>query len=124
MRHRFVILAWLLAASLPCIATADPPETHVDNIEHIFGASNINAVAGHGGLTGGISRDGDGTELTWPSPSCCDQLMYVASNAFNARALPHYGALEGMGGTFAIVIDDAGRSQVHWLHDAEWHVDQ
>jgi hypothetical protein len=31
-------------------------QTTIDMTEHIFGASNTNAVAGHGGLTAGSAR--------------------------------------------------------------------
>jgi hypothetical protein len=98
MRTTVAIPAWtlgLLATAL-CLRAAPAPAqaalTRVDTVEHIFGASNVNAVAGHGGLTAGVSRDGDVTVLTWPSPSCCDQLNYLASNALNARTLPRMGA--------------------------------
>jgi hypothetical protein len=130
MRARGITLALILVLASPVYAqdagvdAGLPALTRVDTVEHILGASNVNAVAGHGGLTAGISRDGDVTVLTWPSPSCCDQLLYMTSNAPNVRTLPHLGAVEGMGITTAIAIDAGATSTLSWLHDGTWHVDQ
>jgi hypothetical protein len=120
MRDRRVP-AWATAFTLAASAAwAQGAITHVDNIEHIFGASNINAVAGHGRLTAGISREGDVSVLTWPTPSCCDQLLYLSSNALDVRTRPHFGALEGMGITLGLTTGGA----THWLHDGSWQITQ
>lgn len=95
----------------------------IDMIEHISGATNIHAVAGAGGLTIGVSRDGDLTVLTWPSPSYTDQLSYLTSNADDARSEPRFGAAEGMGAFTAIVYTtEAGSSdlEVSWLRGDDW----
>ena len=105
-------------------AVAQGTLTHVDTIEHIFGASNVNAIAGHGGLTAGISREGDVTVLSWPGPSCCDQLLYLASNALDVRTLPHLGAIDGMGITLGIAIETGPAVGTHWLNDGTWRIDQ
>jgi hypothetical protein len=112
------LLAVLLGA--PRGGRADAHE--LDLVEHIFGATNVQAVAGAGGLTIGVSRDGDLTVLTWPSPSYYDQLSYVTSNGEDARALPRFGASEGMGAFAGLVYStDGGATQaVDWLRDAGW----
>ncbi len=92
----------------------------VDLYERIFGVSNTNAVAGHGGLTAGIAQDGDLSLLSWPSPSYNDQLAYVASNAEGARALPHAGALDGMGSYIGFFITTAQGTTLSFLRDAAW----
>jgi hypothetical protein len=123
---RVALALFLLACSASASAqdAGVPAITRVDTVEHVFGASNVNAVAGHGGLTAGISRDGDVTVLAWPSPSCCDQLTYLASNALDARSLPHYGALDGMGVVIGVAFDGAAGSTLSWLDDGTWTVDQ
>ena len=76
---RATCLPLLAATTLVAgVARADAPST-VDIVEHIFGASNTNAVAGHGGLTAGFSADGDLTLLSWPGPTFADQLAYLSS---------------------------------------------
>src|SRR5689334_14141549 len=67
-----------LAALLFVAGTARADVTAVDMQEHLFGVSNVNAVAGHGGLTVGISVDGDLSLLSWPNPTFADQLHYLA----------------------------------------------
>jgi hypothetical protein len=85
----------------------------LDYVEKIFGATNVNAVAGHGGLTAGIAADGDLTVLSWPSPGFADQLAYLSSNDADARQRPHFGAPDGMGSYLGLLV--AGR--VVWLRD-------
>ena len=84
-------------------ARAQAPTT-VDMDEHIFGASNTNAVAGHGGLTAGISGDGDLTVLSWPGPTWADQLAYIASNDLDVRSEAHLGATDGMGAFVGLLV--------------------
>jgi hypothetical protein len=97
-------------------ARASTPST-IDMNEHIYGATNVNAVAGHGGLTAGISSEGDLTVLSWPSPSFADQLLYLSSNDLDARDEPHFGALDGMGAYLGLQVTMALGSQVVWLRD-------
>lgn len=106
----------LLGAAAPARA-ADPP---IDFGEQIFGATNTHAVAGEGGLTAGISNDGDLTVLSWPSPGVEDQLAYFTSNAPDARQLPHRGAADGMGSFVGLVVDTASGRKVTWLRDPAW----
>src|SRR5262249_31832611 len=105
MRGSLFVVA-LLAAP----ARADQP---LDYIEKIFGATNVNAVAGHGALTAGFSEDGDLTVLSWPSPGFDDQLGYLTSNDPDARARKHFGAPDGMGSYLGLLV--GGR--VVWLRD-------
>src|SRR5262249_42376343 len=105
MRRSLFVVA-LLAAP----ARADQP---LDYIEKIFGATNVNAVAGHGALTAGFSADGDLTVLSWPSPGLDDHLGSLPSNAPDARARPHFGAPDGMGSYLGLLV--GGR--VVWLRD-------
>ncbi len=114
MRSHFLVPAGLL---LVWSSTASA-QTRIDGIEHLFGASNTNAVAGHGALTAGISSDGDLTVLSWPSPSYYDQLAYIASNDLDVRSEPHLGALDGMGSYVGLIVDDGTTQTLTWLRDA------
>jgi hypothetical protein len=103
-------LAALLLAATP--AAAAPP---LDYIEQLFGATNVNAVAGHGGLTAGVSAEGDLTVLSWPGPGLYDQLAYLSSNDPAARAKPHFGAADGMGSFLGLRLTTAAGTRVAWL---------
>lgn len=98
----------------------------LDGMEHVFGATNVHAVSGHGRLTIGVARDGDLTVLAWPNPSHADQLALITSNAFDARDRARFGAAPGTGAFLGIAIERAsGARAVHWLHDpAEFIVEQ
>ncbi|HJL02957.1 MAG TPA: hypothetical protein RMH85_34540 [Polyangiaceae bacterium LLY-WYZ-15_(1-7)] len=113
-------LLGLVALSLS-LALASPAsaQTGIDLIENFFGAANVEAITGHGRLSVGVSKDGELTVLSWPSPSYSDQLGYLNSNALDARARPRFGAPEGTGATFGLLVDDGtdGPPIVHWLHD-------
>ena len=86
--------------------------------EHIFGASNTNAVSGHGGLTVGVSNDGDLSVLSWPGPTFADQLAYVSSNDLDVRDEPHLGALDGMGSYLGLLVTTTAGTKLVWLRDA------
>lgn len=94
----------------------------IDLIEHILGATNIHAISGAGTLTIGVSREGDLTVLTWPSPSYADQLNYVTSNDEDAREQPRFGASEGMGafGGLVYTTEEGGELRVSWFRDDDW----
>jgi hypothetical protein len=113
-RATFASVLGILAVSLPARA-ADP--SPIDMQEHVFGQSNVNAVAGHGRLTAGISDDGDVTVLSWPGPSYADQIAYLAQNALDVRDLPHAGAPDGMGSYLGLVATTASGDQLVWLRD-------
>ncbi len=100
--------------------------TLIDGGEHMFGATNINAVTGHGRLTAGLSADGDVTVLSWPSPSYADQLGYISSNDIEARSLPRLGAPEGAGLFVGLLIEtNDGSREVSWLRDrSRWQIAQ
>ncbi|MEE2788053.1 MAG: glycoside hydrolase family 15 protein [Myxococcota bacterium] len=95
-------------------------------VERVFGASNVNAISGHGRATIGVSRDGELTVLTWPNPSYIDQLGYMTSNAVQARTLPRYGAAESAGLVHGIAFENEdGTIDVYWLRrDKDWTVEQ
>ncbi len=120
---RFGAVAILLAA----FASGAAADSGIDGIEHIYGATNINAVTGHGRLAAGISADGDVTVLTWPNPSYSDQLAYLSSNDFHARSLPRFGAPEGAGIFLGLRLETGGDAapQVTWLRDrSTWTIEQ
>ncbi len=112
----------VLAASLvvPTVAMAQENQPFaISVVEHALGASPVQMMTGHGRLTAGITRDGDIAVLTWPSPSCCDQLTHLASNAVNARTLPRVGVAEGLGVALGLAVVPAPGmpEQVVWFHD-------
>lgn len=110
--------ALVVACGLSGVAHA---QSGVDFIENIFGASNVRAIAGHGGLTLGVSREGDLTVLAWPGPASPDQLAYLTSNALDARAQPRFGAEEGAGAFVGLVLDTDQGEVLTWLRDrATW----
>ena len=88
MRAPVAILAVAAAAAFaPTFASAD-----WDFQENLFGATNVNAQAGNGGLTAGFASTGELTVLGWPSPSYYDQLDYQTSSDADAREQPYFGA--------------------------------
>ncbi|MCC7543054.1 MAG: hypothetical protein IT379_42955, partial [Deltaproteobacteria bacterium] len=115
--------ASLLLAPLLVAVLGQPPSARAsgatDAIEHLLGATNVHAITGNGGLSVGVSREGDLSVLTWPSPSYCDQLTYVSSNAFDAREMPRFGATESMGSFLGLVVETAGSTRVVWLRDLD-----
>lgn len=115
------LLVTLCLTAVPGLARAASP---VDMVEHLLGASNTNAVAGHGALTAGFSSVGDLTVLAWPGPSGQDQLAYISQNDLNVRKSPNLGALPGMGSYVGLIVDFAGTSGLTWLRDGSWEVSQ
>jgi len=112
------LLALLLAAAT---SHAQPRPVALSAVEHALGASPLHMVAGHGRLTAGVTRDGDLAVLTWPSPSCCDQLTHLSTNALDARTRPRTGVREGFGVALGVVVETASGTRVEWLHDpARW----
>lgn len=100
-------------------------QTGIDAQENLFGATNINATTGHGGLTAGISAEGDLTVLSWPGPSYNDQLGYRTSNDLDAREQPRFGALEGAGLFLGLRCElDDGEVALSWLRDEGWSREQ
>jgi len=128
MRSRCPTVALAFAVFVACfslLVTVPVPTAHaqngtgVDAQENLFGATNIHAVTGHGGLSVGVSQAGDITVLSWPGPSHSDQLAYITSNALDARDQPRFGAPEGAGVVLGLVCEtDAGAQPVvTWLRD-------
>ena len=118
MRTRVLALSVVLGAFT---AFAQPRPSPVSAIEHALGASPVHMVAGHGRLTAGITADGDVAVLTWPSPSCCDQLTHLSSNDVDARTQARTGVHEGFGVALGLVVTSGGTTRVEWFHDpARW----
>ena len=125
--RRFIIIMFLIILSFfinsVCMAQSADPESP-------FGATNINAAVGNGGLSAGISRYGTITVLRWPSPSYYDQLNYKTAThgltlTSSARTLPHFGAADNMG-SFAGLYFTAGMpiSGMVWLRDPTFTTQQ
>lgn len=109
----------LLSLILPGLG-ASAASARVDGIEVAFGASNIEAIAGNGRLTVGVSRDGDVSVLSWPSPSFYDQVHALQANGIGARHLPRMGLHDGMGVFSLVAVEqDDGSVDVIRLHDEE-----
>jgi hypothetical protein len=85
-----------------------------------YGATNVNAALGSGGLTAGYSRCGELTVLKWPGPSYYNQIEYQTSNAADARILPHFGALDDHGAFPGLFYRTAAGSGFTWLRDDAW----
>jgi hypothetical protein len=121
MPHRDVRRAFAALLAAWALAPIDA-RAQVDLIELIFGASNLHATTGNGGLTAAVSRDGDLTVLSWPSPSYFDQLHYISANGRGARDQPRMGAHEGMGAFAGLVYSQDGGAtrRVTFFRDPQW----
>ncbi len=117
MRTHLGIISALTTTILAAQVSAQPRPIALSAVEHALGASPVHRVVGHGRLTAGVTRDADIAVLTWPTPSCCDQLTHLASNAVDAREQPRIGVREGFGAALGLVIRTASGERVAWLHD-------
>lgn len=122
---------WALAgclASLGSAANAVPPAptgpSTVDLIEHLFGASNVNAVVGNGRLTVGVSALGDGAVLSWPSPSYTDQLLHLGDNDLEVRSRRKLALADAMGTFVGVRVKRGGDTVVAFPRDEGWRVTQ
>ena len=94
-------------------------------IEYLFGATNVSGIVGNGALAAGISKQGDLTVLSWPSPGFSDQLLYLTSNDINARERPRLGAMEGMGMYGGMILKKPDGSELlTWFRGNSWRSDQ
>ncbi|MFW5924951.1 MAG: MYXO-CTERM sorting domain-containing protein [Myxococcota bacterium] len=117
-----VLAALASLVVLPRHAGAD---SRTDGVEHIFGATNVHAVTGHGRMSVGVSAEGVLTVLSWPNPAYADQILYGTSNAVDARTRDwaaegraELGAYEGAGVFFGLLIDQGlPTEEVIWLRD-------
>ncbi len=75
-----------------------------NEVELMFGATNIYGIVGDGYTTAAFSEEGDLTVLRWPNPSYYELLNYITSNSPDARQLPHLGAKDNMGGFGGLVL--------------------
>ena len=113
------LAAALLTALVPAFALAD-----WDFQENLFGATNVNAQAGNGGLTAGFAETGELTVLGWPSPSYYDQLDYQTSSDEDAREQPYFGADPAEGVFAGIWYETDQNSAMLWLRDAPFQTEQ
>ena len=118
MRSALARCLALALALAPAASVAQPRPAALSAVEHALGASPVHRVAGHGSLTVGVTREGDLAVLAWPSPSCCDQLTHLASNALDARSQPRTGVREGFGAALGLAITTAAGTRTAWLHDS------
>ncbi len=90
----------------------------IDGMEHLFGATNVNAMAGNGGLSVGLARTGEITVFRWPSPSFYDQVHYLTSRDEDAREQPYFGARPNEG-VFAGILYTirGGEVRLSWFRD-------
>jgi len=120
MKEQVAIFAAAAVAALaPTFASAD-----WDFQERLFGATNVNAQAGNGGLTAGFAATGELTVLGWPSPSYYDQLDYQTSSDEDAREQPYYGADPAEGVFAGIWYETEHDSALLWLRDAPFQTEQ
>lgn len=84
------------------------------NPESMYGPTNINGVTGNGGLTAGISKEGDLTVLRWPSPSTYDHVDHLAQDFYRPRMgdFPWNGIYSG------IKLDE----RLYWFRDPGWRI--
>ncbi len=120
-RNGFAFVCTLVILSVGLASSpADAQEGYeAPFIELGLGATNMIATVGNGGLTTGVSKDGDVSVLSWPSPSYYDHLSYITTNAPDARERPRYGAPERSGVFAGVrVVESAGDDpQVSLLRD-------
>ncbi|MBI3185703.1 MAG: hypothetical protein HYZ28_26490 [Myxococcales bacterium] len=113
--------ALLFCLLVPLRAAAD---STVDDVEHLFGATNVNAALGDGRLSVGVARTGEVTVLRWPGPGSPDHLRYAtrveADRTKTARSLPRFGAARDMGMFFGMRLGEAAS----FFHEAPWRISQ
>ncbi len=115
----------LTAGLALAVAAAAPASAHdIDIQEHRFGATNVNAQTGNGGLSVGVSARGELTVLSWPSPTFYEQLDYESSADEDARSQPRFGADEDMGVFAGLWVETADGTELTWFRDEPWVVQQ
>jgi GH15 family glucan-1,4-alpha-glucosidase len=108
-----------MALTLALLPTVTPAH-EIDGVEHLLGATRINGIVGNGGLTVGISKEGEITVFRYPSPSYYDQLDYKTAivpveAGYHARDLDYFGASADQG-AFAGVYKE---NKLIWLRDID-----
>ncbi len=114
------VAAGLVRVCLACLAGVSGAAvgSDIDGMEHLFGATNVNAMTGNGGLSVGIARTGEVTVFRWPSPSYYDQVHYLTSNAPDAREQPYFGAKPNEGVFAGLVYTiRGGEVRLSWFRD-------
>ncbi|MFW6057242.1 MAG: MYXO-CTERM sorting domain-containing protein [Persicimonas sp.] len=94
-------------------------------IELGLGATNIETTVGNSGLTAGVSKEGDLTMVSWPSPSYFDHMHYMTTNAPDARQRPRFGATESMGAFAGLTFVREGQTDLEtsFFRDADWDIE-
>ncbi len=116
-----------LPAVIACgaLLSASPAVAQIDFVEQTFGATNLGAQSGNGGLTVGLASTGEITVLSWPSPSFHDHVEYLTASGPDARTLPHFGADDSDGMFAGLWVEiDGGEPVLTWLRDAPWSQEQ
>lgn len=124
MNRRIVVVFCLSVALLTAATSARAEELNYEPgfIELGLGATNIETTVGNGGLTAGVSKDGDLTMISWPSPSYFDHMHYMTTNDADARQQPLLGAKESMGSFAGLAFQRQGQTQVEMslFRGADW----
>ncbi len=115
-------MAVLLGMGISIVATSAHADW--DDMERIFGASNVNGQVGNGGLTAGFASTGELTVLGWPSPSYYDQVHYQTSTDDDAREQPYFGAAANEGLFAGLYVETAEGGEMLWLRDAPFVAQQ
>ena len=76
-----------------------------------YGATDINAITGNGGLSVGINEEGTITVFKWPSPSFYDHVKYMT----DSREDEDLGALPDEGVFTGIRYEIDGQEHFTWL---------
>ena len=114
----------ILGAASVAMLTAAPAQAQIDFVERTFGATNLGAQTGNGGLTAGLAATGEITVLSWPSPSFHDHVEYLTAGGADARTLPHFGADDSDGVFAGLWVERDGALELTWLRDAPWSQEQ
>ena len=101
-----------------------PAHADWDDMERIFGVSNVNGQVGNGGLTAGFASTGELTVLGWPSPSYYDQVHYQTSTDEDARQQPYFGAGANEGLFAGLYVETAEGGEMLWLREAPFVAQQ
>jgi len=121
---RYAVATAILALLATGAARARGQSENWDFQENLFGATNLHAQAGNGGLTAGFAATGELTVLSWPSPSYHDHVDYKTSTDEDARQQPYFGALANEGVFAGIYYEGRDGEGIAWLRDAPFVTSQ
>jgi MYXO-CTERM domain-containing protein len=118
--HRNLVLSIVVSTLLWSLPAAAQENYNAPFIELGLGATNIQATTGNGDLTAGVSKDGDLTVLSWPSPTYYDQLHYITTNDPDARQQPRFGAPKRAGAFAGLIVQEQGASETEVTYFRNW----